>query len=136
MENKEGSDSLSDQSATLIDKVSDYLRTSLDLIKLRVIQKVAEIVSGLIARLLIILLLIMFSLFVNVGIALYIGKLLNAYFWGFIIMSLFYLLLAFILYKFRHQLIHKTIGSSIIDQLLDQVNVEDIIQGNEKENEE
>ena len=38
----------------------------------------------------------------------------------------------FILYKFRHQLIHKTIGSSIIDQLLDQINVEDIIQGNEK----
>ena len=77
----------------------------------------------------------MFSLFVNVGIALYIGKIAQCLFLGFIIMSLFYLLIAFILYKFRHQLIHKTIGSSIIDQLLDQVNVEDIIQGNEKENE-
>jgi hypothetical protein len=135
MDNKEGSNSLSDQSASLIDKVNNYLHTSLDLIKLRVIQKLAEVVSGLIARLLIFLLLIMFSLFVNVGIALFIGKLLNGYFWGFIIMSLFYLLIAVILYQFRHRLIHKTIGSSIIEQLLDQVNVEDIIQGNEEKNE-
>ena len=70
--------------------------------------------------------------FCECGHCTHIGKLLNAYFWGFIIMSLFYLLLAFILYKFRHQLIHKTIGSSIIDQLLDQVKCRGYYSGETK----
>ena len=126
---------MKEETASLLDKLSDYIHTSADLVKLRIIQKVADLISALTARVLFFLLFLIFSLFVNIGIALYIGALLNAYHWGFIIMSLFYLLLAGVMCAFRATLFHKTIGNRIIEQLLEQVDVEDIVNGNDNENE-
>ncbi len=126
---------MKEDTASLLDKLSNYIHTSADLVKLRIIQKVADVIAALTARVLFFLLFLIFSLFVNIGIALYIGALLDAYHWGFIIMSLFYLLLAGVLYAFRGAIFNKTIGNRIIEQLLEQVDVEDIVNGNDDENE-
>ena len=127
--------SFSEQSASLIDKIGDYAHTSADLIKLKIIQKVADVISALVSRVLIFLLFILFSLFVNIGIALYIGKLFDQAYLGFLIMSLFYLLLAVVLYRYSDALIGKPVSNRIVEQMLDQVDIEDLVKGNDEEHE-
>ena len=61
--------SFTEKSEDLIDKIGDYANTSLDLIKLKLIQKFSEVVAGLTSRLLFVLFLILFSLFINIGLA-------------------------------------------------------------------
>jgi hypothetical protein len=127
--------SFTEKSEDLIDKVGDYANTSLDLIKLKLIQKFSEVIAGLTSRLLFVLFLILFSLFINIGLALFIGKILHETYLGFLVVSFFYLLLAVMIHYFKQPLIHKPMGNAIIEQMLDKLDVEDIVNGNEERDE-
>jgi uncharacterized membrane protein len=60
----------------------------------------------------------MFTLFINIGISLYIGKLLNDYAMGFFLVSGFYFIVAIIVYLFRKSLIKIPIDNLIVSKLL------------------
>jgi uncharacterized membrane protein len=60
----------------------------------------------------------MFTLFINIGISLYIGKLLNDYAMGFFLVSGFYFIVAIIVYLFRKTLIKIPIDNLIVSKLL------------------
>lgn len=127
--------SFPEKSEDLIDKFGDYANTSMDLIKLKMIQKLAEVVAGLTSRLLLVLFLILFSLFINIGLALFLGKLLHENYLGFLVVSLFYLLLAVVIHYFKNTLIHKPMGNTLIEQMLDKLDVDDIVNGNDSKDE-
>lgn len=102
----------------LYEKAKKYTQTSLDLLVLNTIDKTADVLSSLTSRVFIAMAVAMFTLFINVGISLFIGKLLNEYYLGFLIVSAFYFIIAGVLYFFKDKLIETPIANMIIDKLL------------------
>lgn len=125
--------SFTENSESLIHKAGAYANTSIELIKLRMLKKLSLVMSVLAYRFSVLYFFIMFSLFVNIGLALFLGEILNAVYLGFLIMSLFYLLLAFVFYFFRAKLINGPIVNMITGQLLEHIDIDDIIKENNKE---
>jgi uncharacterized membrane-anchored protein len=60
----------------------------------------------------------MFTLFLNIGISLYLGDLLQNYVLGFIIVAVCYLLIGIIIYLFRKSLIKTPIDNLIVSKFL------------------
>ncbi|TVZ57781.1 hypothetical protein NA63_0269 [Flavobacteriaceae bacterium MAR_2010_105] len=102
----------------LYEKAKKYTQTSLDLLVLNTIDKSADVLSSLASRVFIALAVAMFTLFINIGISLFIGKLLNEYYLGFFIVSGFYFIIAGVLYVFKDKLIETPIANLIIAKLL------------------
>ncbi|VXC06642.1 conserved hypothetical protein [Flavobacterium sp. 9AF] len=103
----------------LFERAQDYTKSSIELIKLNAIDKTADITASLTFRLTFGLIVAMFSLFVNIGISLYLGKLVGEMYLGFMLVSAFYLLLAVLLFIFRKNLIKTPITNLVIRKLLE-----------------
>jgi len=102
----------------LYEKAKKYTETSFDLLALNTVDKTADVLSSLISRIFIAMAVAMFTLFVNIGISLFIGMLLDEYYLGFLIVSAFYLIIAVVLYFFKDKLIETPIANMIIAKLL------------------
>jgi hypothetical protein len=103
---------------TLLERAEDYGKTSIKLLKLKTIDKSAEIISTLISWIVVITLVAMFFMILNIGIALWIGELLGKSFYGFFIVAGFYALLGITIKIFSNKWIKKPISNSIISQLV------------------
>ena len=102
----------------LYDKAEKYSKTSIDLMKLIAIDKTSDIISSLAVVFSISLIVALFTLFINIGVSLLIGKMLHNYYLGFFIVSGFYLILAIIIFIFRKTLIKIPIDNLIVLKLL------------------
>ena len=120
-------DKLETAKEQLFDKIENYTKTSIELAKLNAIDKMADVMSSLTSGIFICLVASMFILFVNIGVSFYLGKILGDYFYGFFIVSGFYLFLSIILYYFRHQLIKKPVSDSVLDKLLKKTDLDAIL---------
>lgn len=118
----------------LYDKVKEYTETSIELYKLNAIEVTADIVSSLVSRIAIALVFCLFTLFVNIAISLFIGKLLGAYYLGFLIVSGFYLIITILFYFFSSELIKMPITNLVIAKLLKPKKTE-FVESNTEENE-
>lgn len=103
---------------TLFEKTQVYTKNSAELYKLKAIDKFADVVSTLTARLAIMLFLTLFFLILNIGLALWIGEALGKVYYGFFIISGFYALGGIILYMFSNKWISIPLRNSIITQAL------------------
>lgn len=101
----------------LYTKVRDYAETSIELYKLQAIDATGSIISNLVTRILFILVLATFLFFFNLSLGFYIGKLLDSYYLGFLIVSTFYLLIGVILYFMRHKWIKNPINDLVLSKL-------------------
>jgi len=104
--------------ATLFERAEDFSKTTLTLLKLNAINKSADVASSLIARLVVIMTVVLSVLIINIGLALWIGKLLGETYYGFFVIGGFYALLAFVLQIFRDQVLKYPVSDSIIKQML------------------
>lgn len=102
----------------LYEKAKKYSETSLDLLALNAVDKTGDVLSSLASRVFIAMAVVMFTLFLNVGISLFIGKLLHEYYLGFLIVSAFYFIIATVLWFFKDKLIETPIANMIIAKLL------------------
>jgi uncharacterized membrane protein YozB (DUF420 family) len=102
---------------SLLHEVTDFGKNSIELIKLKSIDRTADFISSFVSRLLVILILTIFSVFINIGVAIWIGDLLGKVHYGFFIVAFFYALVAFVLYVFRHKLVKLPLSNYIITQL-------------------
>ncbi|MBN8567904.1 MAG: phage holin family protein [Flavobacteriales bacterium] len=103
---------------TLYNKAEQYSKTSLELIKLNVIDKSSDVISSLAVIVSLSLILAVFSLFFNIGIALLLGKAFDSYAIGFFIVSGFYLVIAIVVYIFRKSLIKIPIDTIVVAKLM------------------
>ena len=104
---------------SLIEKGEQYGKTTIELLKLKTLDKSADVASNLVSWLIVVIFAVLFFLILNIGIALWIGELLGKSYYGFFAVSGFYLLLALIFAIFRKQLIKKPLNESIITQVLE-----------------
>jgi hypothetical protein len=101
----------------LLERAEMYTKTSIELLKLKSIHKTADITSTLISRLLLTIVLSLFALTLNIGVALWIGDLLEKAYFGFLVVAAFYALIGIVLF-FIHPIIKSRLNNSIITQIL------------------
>jgi hypothetical protein len=102
----------------LFERTEDYIKTNVQLLKLKAVDRVAEVISTVVAKLATVILGFFFLLMINLGIAIWLGNLMGATHYGFMVVAGFYLLLTIIIMATGKNLIKKPISNSIITQML------------------
>ena len=111
----------------LLQKLENYIKTSINLLKMNTVQKVADVIATLSCGFVLALIASMFALFLNIGLSLYIGKLLNEYYLGFLLVSLVYLTLGIVVYLCRNKLFTQPIGNMIITKILEDIELDEAL---------
>jgi fatty acid desaturase len=103
---------------SLLEKATEYGKTSLELIKLRTLDKTANVISTFIPNSFVFISVASFMLFINIAIAFWLGEILGKVFYGFLVVAAFYGFLGIVLHFFLHNYFKKRIRDSIIKLLL------------------
>lgn len=105
---------------SLIEKGEQYGKTTLELLKLKTLDKSADVASTIISWAIVVVLAVLFFLILNIGIALWLGELLGKSYYGFFVVAGFYGLLGLIFALFRKKLVKDPVNNSIVSQVLEQ----------------
>jgi len=100
----------------LLEKAEEYGKTSFELLKLKSIDKAADVSSQVISRLVIGIVVLIFTIFLNIAIALWLGDLLGKIYYGFLIVAAFYGIIGIILFSVQPA-IKKSVNDSIIKKV-------------------
>lgn len=103
---------------SLIEKATDYGKTSYELAKLRLVDKTSGVISSLFSNAIVLIIISLFVLFLSLGLALWMGKVLGEIYFGFFVLAGFYGLAAILVYAFMRKWIKRTVGNSFINQVL------------------
>ena len=103
---------------SLFERVEVYAKTTYELSKLKLLQTTINVVNIMVPRLSVIIMILLFTLVLNIGIALFLGELLGKSYYGFFVVAGFYLVAAIILHFFLHNWIKKPVSELIIKQAL------------------
>jgi len=98
----------------LLEKISDYGVTSFELVKLKALDKTSDAVSSFIPHLFVFIVITVFVLFINLGIAFWLGDIFGKIYFGFLVVAGFYAITGIILHFFMHQWFKKVIWNYII----------------------
>ncbi len=101
---------------TLIGRIEEYSKTSFELIKLKIIDKMTDALSKLFCHIVFVLIVCFFVLFLSLGAAMYLGEYCGKMYHGFMLVSAFYGVVGIIFWFVRAPLKTK-IKNSIIFQL-------------------
>lgn len=103
---------------TLLEKATDYGKTSYELFKLRTVDKTSDVASTLIPHTFILVVITSFMLFLNFGIALWLGEILGKIYYGFFAIAAFYFMLVIILRFFMYKWLKRVMQDYFIKQML------------------
>jgi ABC-type uncharacterized transport system fused permease/ATPase subunit len=103
---------------SLLEKATDYGKTSFELAKLKALDKTSEVSSVLMLNSVVLVLVVSFLLFVNLGLAFWLGELLGKIYYGFFVIALFYCTVATIIHLFLQKWFKKLFANYIIKQVL------------------
>lgn len=104
---------------SLLEKGEQYGKTTIELLKLKTLDKSADVVSTMISWAFVIVFIVLFFLIFNIGIALWLGELMGKTYYGFFAIAGLYALLAILFGVFRQQIIKRPVNNSIISQILE-----------------
>jgi len=102
----------------LIERLEQFAKTNIELSKLKAIEIAATIASLLISRLCFVGAIALFTIFLNIGIALMLGDMIGKVYYGFFIVATFYLMAGIVFYFFLNKWIKKPLSDMIITQAL------------------
>ncbi len=103
---------------SLLEKAFEYGKTSFELAKLKAIDKTSDVISTVIPHTLIFVLIASFLVFLNLGLAFWLGEILGKVFFGFFVVAAFYGISAIILHFFLHKKMKRVIRDYFIKQVL------------------
>jgi len=101
----------------LLERAVEYGKTSYELAKFKTLDKTSNVVSSFMPHFVVFVLIGSVLLFLNLGLALWLGEILGKTFFGFFLVAAFYVLIAFVVYFFMSKWIKKLICNYIIKQL-------------------
>lgn len=105
---------------TLLEKAINYGQSSLELAKLKTIDKSTEVVSTMVSPLLIAVFVVLSLLFITLGVSMYLGEILGKIYYGMAIVAGFYALCALITQLFLRKQISKACRNLIIRNIFKQ----------------
>ena len=103
---------------SLIENAVDYTKTSLKIVKLKALDKTAEVVSNLIPNLLVFLFFMSFIFFLSIGLSFWLGEFFESTFYGFYAVASFYGLITLFLRLFMFKWLKKRVGNNFVNQVL------------------
>jgi hypothetical protein len=103
---------------TLLEKATEYGKSTYELTILKTIEKTSDVVSSLIPHSLVFIFIISCFLFVNLGLAFWIGEFIGSIYLGFLIIAAIYFLISFVLYFFAFKCIKRSIRNYLIKIML------------------
>ncbi|MGC1389530.1 MAG: hypothetical protein WA816_00680 [Bacteroidales bacterium] len=103
---------------SLLERASEYSKTSFELLKLKTLDKTTNVVSSLVPQSIVLVLIASFMLFLNLGLALWLGDILGKAFYGFFVVAGFYILVGIVIHFFMHNWIRKLVGNYFIKRML------------------
>jgi hypothetical protein len=103
---------------SLLEKAAEYGKTSFELAKLKVIDKITDLVSSLVPHSVVFALIMVFVLFFNLGLAFWLGEIIGKTYYGFFIVAGFYGIAGVIVHFFMHKRLKKITGNCFIKQVL------------------
>lgn len=102
----------------LLDKAAEYGKTELELARLKALDKASEIASASVPSLIVMVSAGVFILFLNLGIAVWVGGLLGNLSLGFFTVAAFYGIIALIMHLFLRKWLKEKVGDYIIKRVL------------------
>ena len=88
---------------SLLERTAEYGKASFELVKLKALDKTSDAVSSLIPHSVVVVLVAVFMLFLNLGLAFWLGEILGRIFFGFFVVAAFYGIAGFVLHFFMHK---------------------------------
>ena len=101
----------------LVEKVEQYAKTSLELYKLKAIDKGTDVFSSLVSRVVIIIIIALFFLLVTLGLCFYLGEALGKVYYGFFAVAGIYAVVGIIMIIFRKKWLDDTLNDYIVRQI-------------------
>jgi hypothetical protein len=96
----------------------DYGSTTIEIVKLKAVNKASDVAAATIPRIVFISLTAFSLLFLNMGLAFWLSDLLGRVYLGFLVVGGFYLLLVILMQLFLHEKLKKVIRKFVVKQLL------------------
>ena len=103
---------------SLLEKANEYGKTSYELVKLKAVDKSSDVVSSFIPHSIVFVLIISFLLFLNLGLAFWLGEILGNTYLGFFVVAGFYVFTGIVVHFLMHKWIKNKVRNIIIKQLL------------------
>jgi fatty acid desaturase len=103
---------------SLLERAAEYGKASFELVKLKALDKTSDAVSSFIPHTVVFVLIAAFMLFLNLGLAFWLGKILGEIFLGFFVVAAFYALIGIVMHFFMHKWLKKVICNYIIKNVL------------------
>lgn len=101
---------------SLFKRVTEFSITYIELLKLKSIDKIIKVISGMFPDFVFTAFLVIFLLFINLGLALWLGDLLGKIYLGFLLVGAFYLILGVVTRIFLSGWIKKSSANYFIRQ--------------------
>jgi len=103
---------------SLLEKAADYGKASFELVKLKALDKTSDVVSTFIPHSVVFVLIALFMLFLNLGLAFWLGEILGKTFFGFFVIAAFYGIIGIVLHFFMHKWLKKIVCNYFIKHML------------------
>ena len=99
---------------SMLERITEYGKTSYELVKLKALDKTSDVVSTLIPHSVVFIIIASFMLFFNLGLAFWFGEILGRTFYGFFVIAAFYCITGIVFYFFMHNWLKKIVCNYII----------------------
>ena len=103
---------------SLLERATEYGKTSYELVKLKALDKTSDVVSSFIPNTVVFVIIASFMLFFSLGLSFWLGEILGKIYYGFYVAAAFYGIIGLVLYFFINKWLKKIIGNYIIKQAL------------------
>jgi len=103
---------------TLIERATEYGKSSYELAKLKALDKTSDVVSSLLSHSFVIVIISSFMLFLNLGLAFWLGEILGKMYYGFFVIAAFYGLTAILVRFVLQNWVKRLFGNYFIKQVL------------------
>lgn len=102
----------------LFESVEIYSKTTFELSRLKALETTTQVATSFVSRLSVIIIFSLFTIVLNIGIALLLGEMFGKFYYGFFIVAAFYFVAGVIMHFFFHKWIKKSVSDIIITQVL------------------
>ena len=103
---------------SLIERTTEYGKSSFELIKLKTLDKTSEVVSSFVPNSVSAALILMFILFISMGMALWLGEILGKTYYGLFAVGAFYGFAGIFFHFVLHKWLKKIVCNNFIKQVL------------------
>jgi len=103
---------------SLIERTTEYGKSSFELIKLKTLDKTSEVVSSFVPNSIFAVLIISFMLFLSAGLALWLGEILGKTYYGLFVVAAFYGIAGIFFHFVLHKWVKRIVCNNFIKQVL------------------